>query len=79
MRQAEEHPQPLSQLHAERRPEQHQQLSGNHVEPDPILPDPVLETEPQDIEVNAQILLMPVMSLSRVAERMQDCEPVRSV
>lgn len=59
VRQAEEHPQrePHSQLQSERREDQHQQLSGNHVEPDPIHPDLGLETEPQGTEVKVQILL----------------------
>uniref|UniRef100_A0A3P9LUY4 protein-lysine 6-oxidase n=1 Tax=Oryzias latipes TaxID=8090 RepID=A0A3P9LUY4_ORYLA len=69
VRQAEEHPQrePHSQLQSERREDQHQQLSGNHVEPDPIHPDLGLETEPQGTEESerghlVEVRIHPVLS-----------------
>ncbi|MEQ2161715.1 hypothetical protein GOODEAATRI_012327 [Goodea atripinnis] len=50
-------PQPPAQIHSERRSDRHQQLSGNHVEPDPVYPDVDLETDAQYTQGSERIYL----------------------
>ncbi|TKS69048.1 Lysyl oxidase -like protein 4 [Collichthys lucidus] len=58
--------QPHSQLQSERRSDRNQQLSGNHVEPEPVYPDMGLETDAQYITQGSVHLeearLRPVLS-----------------
>ncbi|XP_035515291.1 lysyl oxidase homolog 4-like [Morone saxatilis] len=54
-----------SQLQSERRSDRNQQLSGNHVEPEPVYPDMGLETDVQDIQGSVHLeeaRLRPVLS-----------------
>lgn len=46
-------PQPPAQIQSERRNNRHQELSGNHVEPEPVSPDMGSETDAQYTEVMA--------------------------
>lgn len=48
-------PQPPAQIHSERRSDRQEQLSGNHVEPDPVYPDEDLETDAQNTQVKTHI------------------------
>ncbi|KAK5602423.1 hypothetical protein CRENBAI_012514 [Crenichthys baileyi] len=50
-------PQPPAQIHSERRSDRHHQLSGNHVEPDPVYPDVDLETDAQYTQGSERIYL----------------------
>uniref|UniRef100_A0A3Q2P669 protein-lysine 6-oxidase n=1 Tax=Fundulus heteroclitus TaxID=8078 RepID=A0A3Q2P669_FUNHE len=66
----EPQPQPPAQIHSERRSNTHQQLSGNHVEPDPVFPDADLENDAQYTQGSGRINLeavriQPVLSSNR--------------
>ncbi|KAM6940466.1 lysyl oxidase homolog 4-like [Xenentodon cancila] len=53
----QENRQPPAQLQSESRNDRHQQLSGNHVEPDPVYPDVGLETDAQYTQGSQRIHL----------------------